>query len=112
MLFPVLPLLHKYSSLQTKLRKLIISRFLSNAKRKVSNYYFACALYRVHVDNRRLPWVSNANPEWMVSVQEKYDLGGTLDTKSTYAGNKGQNINGVEIHMCHIRRVGRLPFGH
>ena len=41
----------------------------------------------------------NANPEWMVSVQEKYDLGGTLDTKSTYAGNKGQNINGVEIHI-------------
>ncbi|MGN0572186.1 MAG: C39 family peptidase [Candidatus Fimenecus sp.] len=56
-------------------------------------------MYRVHVDNRWLPWVSNANPEWMVSVQEKYDLGGTLDTKSTYAGNKGQNINGVEIHI-------------
>ena len=56
-------------------------------------------MYRVHVDNRWLPWVSNANPEWMVSVQEKYDLGGMLDTKSTYAGNKGQNINGVEIHI-------------
>lgn len=44
--------------------------------------------------SRWLPWVSNANPEWMVSVQEKYDLGGTLDTRSTYAGNREQNSNG------------------
>lgn len=56
-------------------------------------------MYRVRVAGRWLPWVSNANPEWMRSVQEKYDLGGTLDTKSTYAGNKGQNIDGVEIHI-------------
>lgn len=63
-------------------------------------------MYRVHVDNRWLPWVSNANPEWMVSVQEKYDLGGTLDTKSTYAGNKGQNINGVEIHIFEENGTG------
>ncbi len=64
------------------------------------------AMYRVHVDNRWLPWVSNANPDWMVSVQEKYDLGGTLDTKSTYAGNKGQNINGVEIHIFEENSTG------
>lgn len=63
-------------------------------------------MYRVHVDNRWLPWVSNANPDWMVSVQEKYDLGGTLDTKSTYAGNKGQNINGVEIHIFEENSTG------
>ena len=63
-------------------------------------------MYRVHVDNRWLPWVSNANPEWMVSVQEKYDLGGTLDTRSTYAGNKGQNINGVEIHIFEENGTG------
>ncbi len=63
-------------------------------------------MYRVHVDNRWLPWVSNANPDWMVSVQEKYDLGGTLDTKSTYAGNKGQNINGVEIHIFEENGTG------
>lgn len=56
-------------------------------------------MYRVHVDNRWLPWVSNADPEWMVAVQSKYNLGGILDTKSTYAGNKGQNINGVEIRI-------------
>ena len=56
-------------------------------------------MYRVRVAGRWLPWVSNANPEWMRSVQEKYDLGGTLDTRSTYAGNKGQNIDGVEIHI-------------
>ena len=56
-------------------------------------------MYRVHVDNRWLPWVSNADPEWMVAVQSKYNLGGILDTKSTYAGNIGQNINGVEIRI-------------
>lgn len=56
-------------------------------------------MYRVRVSGRWLPWVSNADPEWMRSVQEKYDLGGTLDTRSTYAGNKGQNIDGVEIHI-------------
>lgn len=56
-------------------------------------------MYRVRIAGRWLPWVSNADPEWMRSVQEKYDLGGTLDTKSTYAGNKGQNIDGVEIHI-------------
>ena len=72
----------------------------------MSNCHFTCALYRVRVDNRWLPWVSNANPEWMVSVQEKYDLGGTLDTRSTYAGNKGQNINGVEIHIFEENGTG------
>ena len=56
-------------------------------------------MYRVRIAGRWLPWVSNANPDWMRSVQEKYDRGGTLDTKSTYAGNKGQNIDGVEIHI-------------
>lgn len=56
-------------------------------------------MYRVRVSGRWLPWVSNADPEWMVSVQSKYDLGGTLDTKSTYAGNAGQNIDGVEIRV-------------
>ncbi|WP_093989891.1 C39 family peptidase [Massiliimalia timonensis] len=56
-------------------------------------------MYRVRVSGRWLPWVSNADPEWMVSVQSKYNLGGTLDTKSTYAGNAGQNIDGVEIRV-------------
>lgn len=72
-------------------------------------------MYRVRVDNRWLPWVSNANPEWMQSVQEKYDLGGKLDTKSTYAGNKGDNINGVEIHIFEENGTGGgtiTPVGH
>jgi len=54
-------------------------------------------MYRVSVDGRWLPWVSNADPEWMRSVQTKYSLGGTLDFQSGYAGNDGQNIDGVEI---------------
>ena len=56
-------------------------------------------MYRVHVDNRWLPWVSNADPEWMRDVAEKYNLSGALDTVSTYAGNDGQNINGVEVRI-------------
>lgn len=70
-------------------------------------------MYRVRVAGRWLPWVSNANPEWMVSVQKQYSLGGTLDTKSTYAGNKGQNIDGIEIRVfrgkINNQPVGVLP---
>lgn len=38
-------------------------------------------MYRVRITGRWLPWVSNANPDWMRSVQEKYDLGGTLQNQ-------------------------------
>lgn len=56
-------------------------------------------MYRVSVKDRWLPWVSNADPEWMRDVAEKYNLSGALDTVSTYAGNDGQNINGVEVRI-------------
>lgn len=72
-------------------------------------------MYRAHVDNRWLPWVSNADPEWMVSAQAKYDLGGILDTDGYYAGNRGQNINGIEIHIFEENDVGggtQTPVGH
>ena len=39
-------------------------------------------MYRAYVEGRWLPWVSNANPEWMRSVQATYSLDGTLDTSS------------------------------
>ena len=29
-------------------------------------------MYRVHVGGRWLPWVSNADPEWMQSVFDKH----------------------------------------
>lgn len=54
-------------------------------------------MYRVFVDDRWLPWVSNADPEWMRSVQSQYNLGGSLDTSASYAGIDGKNIKGVEI---------------
>ncbi|WP_077534333.1 C39 family peptidase [Massiliimalia massiliensis] len=54
-------------------------------------------MYRVHVEERWLPWVSNADSEWMRQAKTKYGLDGLLDTESTYAGNDVQNINGVEI---------------
>lgn len=35
-------------------------------------------MYRAYVDGRWLPWVSNADPEWMQDVQENYNLGGII----------------------------------
>lgn len=56
-------------------------------------------MYRAFVENKWLPWVSNADPEWMRNVQSKYSLGGTLDTSSAYAGIEGKNISGIEIRI-------------
>ena len=56
-------------------------------------------MYRVYVEGRWLPWVSNANPEWMRSVQAKYHLDGTLDDNAYYAGIAGKNISGVEVRI-------------
>ena len=56
-------------------------------------------MYRACVEGEWLPWVSNADPEWMRSVQTKYSLGGTLDTASSYAGAGGKNIEGIEIRI-------------
>ena len=41
--------------------------------------------------------VSNADPQWMDSVKSQYNLDGTLDYTSYYAGIDGQNISGLEI---------------
>ena len=56
-------------------------------------------MYRVYVEGRWLPWVSNANPEWMRSVQAKYNLDGTLDDSAYYAGIDGKNISGIEVRI-------------
>ena len=56
-------------------------------------------MYRVSIAGRWLPWVSNADPEWMLDMQNKHSLGGTLSVNSTYAGNEGQTIDGVEIRI-------------
>lgn len=66
-------------------------------------------MYRVHVGGSWLPWVSNADPKWMRSVQTKYNLGGTLDTGSSYAGIDGKNINGVEIHIYEENEIYTKP---
>lgn len=58
-------------------------------------------------DNGR--WVSNADPKWMRSVQSKYNLDGTLDTGSSYAGIDGKNINGVEIHIYEENEIYTKP---
>lgn len=66
-------------------------------------------MYRVHVQGNWLPWVSNADPKWMRSVQSKYNLDGTLDTGSSYAGIDGKNINGVEIHIYEEDEIYTKP---
>ncbi|MBO5019034.1 MAG: C39 family peptidase, partial [Clostridia bacterium] len=55
-------------------------------------------MYRVYTD-KWLPWVSNADPEWMQSVKIKYGIVGALDTRSGYAGVAGQKIKAVEIRI-------------
>lgn len=66
-------------------------------------------MYRVHVEGNWLPWVSNADPKWIRSVQSKYNLDGTLDTGSSYAGIDGKNINGVEIHIYEENEIYTKP---
>ena len=56
-------------------------------------------MYRVKADGEWLPWVSNADPEWMEAVKSKYNLDGKLDTSSSYAGKAGYSIEGIEIRL-------------
>lgn len=61
-------------------------------------------MYRVYT-TKWLPWVSNADPEWMQSVKLKYKIAGPLDTKSGYAGVVGTNIKAVEIRVFEENEV-------
>ena len=57
-------------------------------------------MYRAKVKGSWLPWVSNAEPEWMTAIQIKYKLTGILDYDSGYAGlSIGAVIEGVEIRV-------------
>ena len=58
-------------------------------------------MYRTRKTNGEwLPWVSNADPDWMILAQAKYNLGGLLDYNSSYAGlDDGSAITGVEIRV-------------
>ncbi len=57
-------------------------------------------MYRAKVKGSWLPWVSNAEPEWMTAIQIKYKLTGILDYDSGYAGlSSGAVIEGVEIRV-------------
>lgn len=56
-------------------------------------------MYRVLVDKKWLPWVSNANQKCMEAVHKKYKLDGKLETSDSYAGIIGKNISGVEIRV-------------
>lgn len=68
-------------------------------------------MYRAFVNGEWLPWVSNADAEWMQSVQSKYSLGGTLDTTSSYAGKSNENVSGLEIHVYEEGEIGDFSGG-
>jgi uncharacterized protein YvpB len=68
-------------------------------------------MYRAYVDGNWLPWISNADPEWMRSVQSKYNLSGTLDTSGSYAGKAGKNISGIEIRVYEEGSIGDFSGG-
>lgn len=69
-------------------------------------------MYRAYVDGAWLPWVSNADPEWMEAAQIKYALGGRLDTASYYAGIGGKNIEGLEIRIFEENTSTVVPTGN
>lgn len=56
-------------------------------------------MYRVYANDHWLKWVSNATRDWMESAKAKYNLDGSLDYTSGYAGLDGYNIKGVEIRI-------------
>ena len=65
-------------------------------------------MYRAYVDSKWLPWVSNAAPDWMENVWNTFDLPGTLDTSSGYAGVDGKDIKGVEIRAFVGNNINHL----
>lgn len=68
-------------------------------------------MYRAFVNGAWQAWVSNADPEWMRSVQSKYALGGTLDFNGSYAGISGKSIGGIEIHVFEEGSLGDFTGG-
>ena len=69
-------------------------------------------MYRAQVNGQWLDWVSNADPEWMRSVQSKYNLGGSLDTSGSFAGvSTGATISGIEIRVFEENSSTNTPSG-
>lgn len=60
-----------------QIQKLGIQVYSTNGTKMTSG---VVVMYRAYVDGAWMPWVSNADPEYMRSVQSQYNLGGTLDT--------------------------------
>ena len=67
-------------------------------------------MYRAYVDGRWLPWVSNADPQWMDMVKSKYGLDGSLDYTSGYAGLPDHDFSGVEIRIFEDTSSGTEGF--
>ncbi len=56
-------------------------------------------MFRALVDGEWMPWASNATGAWMQDIQNRYNLGGTLDLSNGYTGKTGVNIQGIEIRV-------------
>ena len=96
---PVTSIENNYAGLEgRKIQKLSISVFDKATKSKINSGIVV--MYRVKASGRWLPWVSNADPNWMYFVQRKYGITGVLDTASGYAGlDDGSYITNVEIKI-------------
>ncbi len=79
-----------------QIQKLGIQVYSTNGTKMTSG---VVVMYRAYVDGAWMPWVSNADPEYMRSVQSQYNLGGTLDTSGAFTGKTGKNIAGIEIRV-------------
>lgn len=66
-------------------------------------------MYRVYANGHWLKWVSNATRDWMESAKAKYNLDGSLDYTSGYAGLDGYNIKGVEIRIFEENNTDDTP---
>ncbi len=65
-------------------------------------------MYRAYVGGVWLPWVSNANADWMSYVQRKYKLDGVLDTSAGNAGINTDYIEGLEIRVFEENNIDDL----
>ncbi len=59
-------------------------------------------MYRTKVNGYWLPWVSNANSDYMAYVQRKYGLTGIIDYSSSFAGLKTAEAEGFEIQVFEV----------
>ena len=85
------------------IQKLQIQAF-TNSGEKITNGIVV--MYRIKNDGAWLPWVSNADADSMKAAQQEGNLGGTLDSSSSYAGAEHKNAEAIQIRVF---KIGNIP---